>query len=212
MTTSIRPIVYVVDDDATTRQSVVFLLESLELDARSYASPQEFLADFQPGIPACLVLDVRMPGMSGLELQERLNQDLIELPVIFVSGHGDIPMVVRAMRQGAIDFLQKPYHDQDLLDRVQHAIELDRRRQVARREEVTVMARYNFLTPRERDVFTLIIDGLTNKAIGQRLRISPKTVETHRARVMEKMHAESLADLFLRHAVIGRVNQRRPPL
>lgn len=212
MYSAIRPIVYVVDDDATTRQSVVFLLESLELDARSYASASEFLADYQPGIPACLVLDVRMPGMSGLELQERLHQDLIELPVIFVSGHGDIPMVVRAMRQGAVDFLQKPYHDQDLLDRVQQAIELDRRRQIARREEVMVMARYNFLTPRERDVFTLIIDGLTNKAIGQRLNISPKTVETHRARVMEKMHAESLADLFQHHAVIDRVNQRRPPL
>lgn len=212
MSPALRPIVYVVDDDAVTRQSVVFLLATLDLDARAFAAPSEFMSAYQPGVPACLLLDVRMPEMSGLELQERLNQELIELPVVFVSGHGDIPMVVRAMRQGAVDFLQKPYHDQDLLDRVLQAIDLDRRRQIERREEIAVMARFQSLTPRERDILALVVEGLTNKAIGQRLAISPKTVETHRARVMDKLHARSMADLFHCHAVITRVNQRRPPL
>lgn len=204
-----KPVVYVVDDDTSVRQSIGFLLDILDFEVRLLGSAQEFLDSYQPGIPACLILDVRMPGMGGLELQDRLRERELDLPLIFISGHGDIPMAVRAIRKGAIDFLQKPFKDQDLLDCVQKAIALDRQRQRERREELTQMARYDFLTPREREVMRLILDGLTNRLIASSLEISPKTVETHRARVMEKMHASSLAELFQAHSIIERVGARQ---
>ena len=208
MNSRIRPIVYVVDDDRSVRESLGFLLEVLSYEVRLLESAGEFLERYQPGVPACLILDVRMPEMSGLELQDRLNERAIDLPIIFISGHGDIPMVVRTMQKGANDFLQKPFKDQDLLDRVQKAIEGDRSRQHQRREEMTITARYEFLTPRERDVMSLLMQGKTNKAIAAELDISPKTVESHRARVMEKMHADSLAELFQAIQILDRVKLR----
>ena len=206
---TVRPIVYVVDDDMTVRQSIAYLLGVIDVDVRLYARPEEFLGDIQPGIPGCLLLDVRMPGMSGLELQDRLHTLSLDIPIIFLSGHGDIPMVVRTLQKGAIDFLQKPFNDQQLLDRVQQAIEIDRVRRVERREEVTSLARYELLTPREQKTLHLIIQGLTNKEMASEMGISPKTIETHRARIMEKMGADSLPGLMKRWQIIERALQRQ---
>ena len=206
---TVRPIVYVVDDDMTVRQSIAYLLGVIDVDVRLYARPEEFLGDIQPGIPGCLLLDVRMPGMSGLELQDRLHALSLDIPIIFLSGHGDIPMVVRTLQKGAIDFLQKPFNDQQLLDRVQQAIEIDRVRRIERREEVTSLARYELLTPREQKTLHLIIQGLTNKEMATEMGISPKTIETHRARIMEKMGADSLPGLMKRWQIIERALQRQ---
>jgi RNA polymerase sigma factor (sigma-70 family) len=204
----IKPHIYVVDDDETVRQSIAFLLGILDVEIVQCAQATEFIDAYRPGIPGCLLLDVRMPGMSGLELQDRLDKQQIDLPIIFISGHGDIPMVVRTMRKGALDFLQKPFNDQELLDRVQQAIDQDKQRLGERREEVTLVARHQLLTPRERDVMELILQGMTNKVVAQKLSISQKTVESHRARVMEKMQADSLASLMLQWQVIERAQHR----
>jgi RNA polymerase sigma factor (sigma-70 family) len=204
----IRPIVYVVDDDHTVRASIAFLLGVIEVDVRPMTGAREFIAGYQPGIPGCLVLDVRMPGMSGLELQDRLLEYQIDIPVIFISGHGEIPMVVRTMRKGAVDFLQKPFNDQELLDRVQQSIEADRVRHLQRREEITAVARHELLTPREKDTMQLILKGMTNREMAETLGISPKTIETHRARVMEKMQANSLAGLVALWQIVDRASRR----
>jgi two-component system, LuxR family, response regulator FixJ len=206
---TVRPIVYVVDDDRTVCQSIDFLLGVIDVDVRLYARAEHFLDNYQPGIPGCLLLDVRMPGMSGLDLQETMRQKDIDLPVIFISGHGDIPMVVRTMQKGALDFLQKPFNDQRLLDLVQEGIAIDRTRRTERREEIIAGARFELLTPRERNTLELILQGMTNKEMATTLGISPKTIETHRARIMEKMQVDSLAGLMRAWQTIERVLARR---
>ena len=187
--------VFIVDDDDAVRSSLRLLLKSVGLPAIAYASATDFLSAWQPEQPGCLVLDVRMPGMSGLELQHELNRRGAIIPVIFITGHADIPMAVEAIQHGAFDFLQKPFRDQDLIDRVQRALTTDaqQRSELAKRE--VIRERFDSLTPREREVLTLVTRGKANKVMVGDLGVSQRTVEIHRARVMEKMGAASLAQL-----------------
>jgi two-component system, LuxR family, response regulator FixJ len=189
------PTIFVVDDDYGVRSSIRVLMKSIGLPAAPYGSAKEFLAAYQPSQPGCLILDIRMPGMSGLELQEELNSRGAVLPVIFITGHGDIPMAVDAMRQGAFDFLQKPFRDQDLIDRVQQALARDQETREALKEHEGIRARIAILTPREHDVLGLLTQGKANKSMAQDLGLSQRTVEIHRAHVMEKMGARSVAQL-----------------
>ena len=189
------PTVFVIDDDDAVRSSLKLLLKSVNMPVSVYASAQEFLPHYVPEQPGCLVVDVRMPGMSGLELQQQLNVRGAIIPVIFITGHGDIAMSVEAMQHGAFDFLTKPFRDQDLLDRVQLAINKDaaNRRELGKVEHVRHCLAS--LTPREREVLTLVTAGKPNKVMAADLGVSQRTVEIHRARVMEKMQAKSLAHL-----------------
>ena len=187
--------VMVVDDDSGVRNAMRILLKSVGLDSVLYASAQEFLAAYQPAQPGCLLLDIRMPGMSGLELQQQLNLRGAVIPVIFMTGHGDVPMAVEAMQQGAFDFLQKPFRDQDLLDRIQKAIAKDAQSRASLGEHERIRAHLQTLTAREREVLDLMTQGKQNKVIAQDLGVSPRTIEIHRARVMEKMNAQSVAEL-----------------
>ncbi|MEZ5499618.1 MAG: response regulator transcription factor [Steroidobacteraceae bacterium] len=196
-----RPTVFVVDDDQAVRHSLELLLRSVGMECTSFPSANDFLANYRPEVGGCLLLDVRMPGMSGLELQQQLNQRGITLPVIFITGHGDVPMAVEAMQHGAMDFLQKPFRDQDLLDRVQRALELDRKQRSELASLAEIRARYESLTPREMQVLRLVSTGRPNKVMAADLGVSQRTVEIHRARVMEKMCAGSLAQLV--RMVIG---------
>ena len=189
------PTVFVVDDDEGVRNSLRFLLKSVGLATQALASAGEFLDTYKPSQPGCLVLDVRMPGMSGLELQQQLNLRGAVIPVIFITGHGDIPMAVEAMQQGAFDFLQKPFRDQDLIDRIQRALERDARNRAALVEHARIRTRLDSLTPREREVLALMTRGKPNKIMAAELGVSQRTVEIHRARVMEKSGAASLAQL-----------------
>ena len=189
------PIVYIVDDDEAVRSSLRFLIHSVGLQAQAFVSAKDFLTTHDPRQPGCLLLDVRMPGMSGLDLQQELNRRGATIPVVFITGHGDVPMAVEAMQQGAFDFLQKPFRDQDLLDRVQRAMarDLESRGRLAARAEI--LARLATLTPRETEVMRLVTTGKANKVVGADLGVSQRTVEIHRAHVMEKMRAGSLAEL-----------------
>ena len=187
--------VFIVDDDNGVRSSIRVLMKSVGLAATSLSSAQEFLADYPHLQPGCLVLDIRMPGMSGLELQQALNAKGAVIPVIFITGHADIPMAVEAMRHGAFDFLQKPFRDQDLIDRVQEALIRDKETREALREHGRIRARLGSLTPREREVLELLTSGKANKMMAQDLGLSQRTVEIHRAHVMEKMGAKSVAQL-----------------
>jgi FixJ family two-component response regulator len=189
------PTVFVVDDDEGVRNSLRFLLKSVGLATQALASASEFLDTYKPNQRGCLVLDVRMPGMSGLELQQQLNLRGAVIPVIFITGHGDIPMAVEAMQQGAFDFLQKPFRDQDLIDRIQRALERDARNRAALDQHARIRERLDSLTPREREVLTLMTRGQPNKIMAAELGVSQRTVEIHRARVMEKSGAASLAQL-----------------
>jgi len=188
-------VVMVVDDDAGVRNAMRSLLKSVGLNSALFASAQEFLDSYQPSQLGCLVLDIRMPGMSGMELQQQLNLRGAVVPVIFMSGHGDIPMAVEAMQHGAFDFLQKPFRDQDLLDRIQRAIVKDAELRQSLGEHARIKTHLESLTPREREVLDLMTQGKQNKSIAQDLGVSPRTVEIHRARVMEKMNAQSVAEL-----------------
>jgi two-component system response regulator FixJ len=190
-----QALVFVVDDDEAVRSSTKLLLKSVGLPAVTYSSAQEFLDNYDPLQPGCVVLDVRMPLMSGLELQQLLNIRGAIIPVIFITGHGDIPMAVEAMQHGAFDFLQKPFRDQDLLDRVQRALEKDRVNRMQLREKTRIQERRESLTPREREILELMTRGKPNKVMAADLGVSQRTVEIHRARVMEKMGASSLAQL-----------------
>jgi FixJ family two-component response regulator len=190
-----NPKVMVVDDDSGVRNAMRILLKSVGLESVLYSSAQEFLAAYQPSLSGCLLLDIRMPGMSGLELQQQLNLRGAVIPVIFMTGHGDVPMAVEAMQHGAFDFLQKPFRDQDLLDRIQKAIAKDAQSRASLGEHERIRARLETLTAREREVLDLMIQGKQNKAIAQDLDVSPRTIEIHRARVMEKMEAQSVAEL-----------------
>ena len=197
------PAVFVVDDDDAVRDSLRFLFKSLGLAAICYASAPEFLAAYKPEHPGCLVLDVRMPGMSGLELQQELNLRGAMLPVIFITGHGDIPMAVEAMQHGAFDFLQKPFRDQDLLDRVQKAIGKDAENRKSHSDVTQIRRRFSELTPREREVLDMMMAGKSNKVMAADLGLSQRTVEIHRARVMEKTGAHSVAQLVRMAMDIG---------
>jgi len=187
--------VYVVDDDDGMRRALSLLLNTVGYKTTAFASPKEFLEKFKPDTAGCLVLDIRMPGMSGLELQQHLNRTGAMLPVIFITGHGDVPMAVQAMKEGAFEFVQKPFRDQDLLDRINHALAQDKvnRSTLARRADV--LHRFEALTPREKQVMALVVDGAANKVIAIDLDLSERTVEIHRAKVMEKMGARSVAHL-----------------
>ena len=189
-------IVYVVDDDASLRASLQDLLESVGLRVAACASAQEFLHSPRPEVPSCLVLDVRLPGLSGLELQQRLAPGDLALPIIFITGHGDVPMSVQAMKAGAVDFLSKPFRDQDLLDAVHQALARDRDARAQQAERAALRRRFEALTPRQRDVMARMVAGLLNKQIAGALGTSEATVKTHRKQVMAKMQAESLADLI----------------
>ena len=189
------PTIYVVDDDAGVRASLRFLLSSVGLSTVALASAREFLGSHDPGQPGCLVLDVRMPAMSGLELQQELNRRGAIIPVIFITGHGDVPMAVEAMQHGAFDFLQKPFRDQDLIDRIQRALSKDAHTRSALKAHDQIRLRLDSLTPREREVLELMVRGKPNKIMAADLGVSQRTVEIHRARVMEKSGANSLAHL-----------------
>jgi two-component system, LuxR family, response regulator FixJ len=197
------PLICVVDDDAAARTSLRLLLKSLGLAATAYDSAAAFLASYDPEQPGCLLLDIRMPGMSGLELQQEINRRNILAPIIFITGHGDVPMAVEAMQHGAFDFLQKPFRDQELLDRVQRAIAKDRSIREQLRGHEVLRQRLDSLTEREHDVLDLVAGGAPNKIIAHKLGISQRTVEIHRSRVMEKMGAESLAQLVHMTMAVG---------
>lgn len=187
--------VFVVDDDAGVRASIRLLLKSVGLAAVPMASAQEFLAAYDPGQPGCLVLDIRMPGMSGLELQQHLTLQGAIIPVLFMTGHGDVPMAVAAMQQGAFDFLQKPFRDQDLIDRIQKALARDQQNREMLRHQEQIRRRLDALTAREQQVLHLLTQGTQNKVMAAQLGISQRTVEIHRAHVMEKLGAHSVAQL-----------------
>ena len=187
--------VFVVDDDESMRRSLATLLRSVGLDARVFGSPQEFMEAKRPEVPGCLVLDVRLPGMSGLAFQEQLAKQGIALPIIFITGHGDVPMTVRAMKAGAVEFLTKPFDDQVLLDAIHGAIERDRERRRHAAQLGEVQSRYGTLTEREREIFKLVSAGRQNKQIAAELGLSVVTVKVHRGQVMRKMVAKSVADL-----------------
>jgi FixJ family two-component response regulator len=187
--------VFVVDDDAPMRESLKNLIRSVGLRVELFASAQEFLRRKPPDLPSCLVLDVRMPGLSGLDLQKRTGDAGIEIPIVFITGHGDIPMSVRAMKAGAVEFLTKPFRDQDLLDAIQQALERDGKARDQRAALEELRSRFASLTSREREVMKRVVAGLLNKQIGAELGTSETTVKIHRHQVMEKMGAGSLAEL-----------------
>jgi FixJ family two-component response regulator len=189
------PIVFVIDDDAMIRDGFKSLIKSVGLQVETFASAHEFMVAKRPDAPACLVLDVRMPGVSGLDLQRKLSDAHIYIPIIFITGHGDIPMTVRAMKEGAVEFLTKPVRGQDLLDAVQKAVSRDRSLRKDRAALAEIRTRFESLTPREKEVLKLVVAGLLNKQIADELGMSELTVKTHRAHVMEKTQAESLAHL-----------------
>ena len=190
-----EPIVFVIDDEAQIRDGFKSLIRSIGLRAETFASAREFMQAKRPDAPACLVLDVRMPGLSGLDLQRELSEAQIHIPIIFITGHGDIPMSVRAMKDGAMEFLTKPVRGQDLLDAVQKAIDRDREFRKQRADLEGIRKRFDSLTPRETEVLNLVVAGLLNKQIADRLGTSELTIKTHRAHVMEKTRADSLAHL-----------------
>ena len=193
--TSEQATVFVVDDDDAVRDSLMDLVDSVGLNAEEFASAQAFLDSYDEKRPGCLVLDIRMPGMSGLDLQDRLSDIGSVLPIIFITGHGDIPMAVRAMQRGAVDFIQKPFRDQELLDRINIALEKGNQSFAVQEQMEEFATRLSSLTQREREVMEMIVNGKANKVIAIDLGLSQRTVELHRARVMEKMKARTLADL-----------------
>lgn len=187
--------VFVIDDDPSVRRAIDRLIRSVGLHVELFASPQEFLARELPNVPSCIVLDIRLPGISGLNFQRQLAKSDVQIPIIFITAHGDIPIAVRAMKAGAVEFLTKPFRDQDLLDAIHLALERDR----SRRQQETYLAelreRYESLSPREREVISLVVTGMLNKQIAAQIGTAENTVKVHRSRAMEKMRASSLADL-----------------
>jgi RNA polymerase sigma factor (sigma-70 family) len=189
------PVVLVIDDDPSVRSSLKFLLSTVGLQVESFDSADAFLLKKLPDAPSCLVLDVRLPGLSGLDFQRVLAARNVHIPVVFLTGHGDIPMSVRAMKAGAVEFLTKPFRDQDLLDAVRVALERDRVRREREREVAVLQRRFNSLTSREQEVISMVVGGMPNKQIADQLGTAESTVKVQRSRAMEKMHAESLVDL-----------------
>ena len=200
---NVAPVVFVVDDDPSVRRAIQRLVESVGLQVELFASAQEFLRSERPDAPSCLVLDIRLPGISGLDFQRQLAEANIHIPIIFITAHGDIPMTVRAMKAGAVEFLTKPFRDQDLLDAIQIALERDRTRRAQEAEVAKLRERYESLTPREREVMPLVVSGLLNKQIAAEIGASEATVKVHRSQLMRKMGAESVADLVRMAAEMG---------
>ena len=201
-------LVFVIDDDASMREAISRLLHAIGLTVRTFGSAREFLQHRLPDIPSCLVLDVRLPGLSGLDLQREMVERGIHVPVIFVTGHGDIPMSVQAMKAGAVEFLTKPFRDQDLLDAVRSGIQRDRKGRKERAEVAKLREDLGQLTSREREVMSLVVAGFLNKQIALRLGASEKTIKIHRGRVMQKMRADSVADLVKMSQKLGiEINQ-----
>jgi RNA polymerase sigma factor (sigma-70 family) len=198
-----EPVVFVVDDDQAIRSSLKWLIESVGLRVETHPSADEFIRDYYPGRAGCLLLDVRMPGMSGLELQEHFARNDITLPIIIITGHGDVPMAVRAMKAGAIDFIEKPFNDELLLESIRNALAVDQRQRDIQSQRAEIAARLAQLTPREHEVMEMVTEGRSNKEIAVTLGVSAKTVEAHRARVMEKMQAGSLAELVRMVLAVG---------
>jgi FixJ family two-component response regulator len=190
-----EPTVFVIDDDGSIREALKDLLESVGLRVETFASAPEFLQSSHSDAPSCLVLDIRMPGLSGLDLQREMAEANIRTPIIFITGHGDIPMTVRAMKAGAVEFLTKPFRDQDLLDAIQQALDHDRAARQEQAETAELRSRFDSLTPRESEVFALVVTGLLNKQIALQLGTSEITIKQHRHQVMRKMNADSFAEL-----------------
>jgi FixJ family two-component response regulator len=199
-----EPLVYLVDDDDAVRDSLGLLFRSVGLECAVFASALEFLDAYDANRRSCLVADIRMPGLSGLELQQRLNEQRADIPIIFVTGHGDVPMAVGAMKSGAIDFIQKPFRDQDLLDRIHKALAQDREQRESRAEQREIRNRLALLTPRETEVMQRVVRGQANKVIAMDLGVSQRTVELHRARVMHKLQMRSLAELV---SAVGKLGE-----
>lgn len=192
---SASPFVFVVDDDPEVRAAIELLMRSVRLNTRSFESAAEFLAEWKPNEPGCLVLDVRMPGMSGLELQSLLNERGAAIPIVFLSGHGDIPMALRAVRAGAVDFLEKPFKDQALIDAIHAALAQDSKQRSQKAGRESLKSLIDSLSPREAQVGHLIADGLSSPEIAKKLRLSPRTVEMHRARLMKRLGVSGIADV-----------------
>ncbi len=190
-----KSIVFVVDDDTSVRRAIKRLIESVGLQVESFGSAHEFRASKLPNVPSCLVLDVRLPGISGLDFQCQLAEANVQIPIVFISAHGDVPMTVRAMKAGAVEFLTKPFRDQDLLDAIQSALEKDRARRQEEEHIAMLRERFESLSPREREVVGMVVSGMLNKQIAAQIGTAENTVKVHRSRAMEKMQAKSLADL-----------------
>jgi len=198
-----KPTVFIVDDDDGMRRALALLVSTLGYEAAAFGSPREFLGQLRNDVAGCLVLDIRMPEMSGLEVQRELSSRGCMLPIIFITGHGDVPMAVQAMKAGAFEFIQKPFRDQDLLDRINDALRLDAENHADLARRADVMQRLATLTPRERQVMEMVVAGNANKVIAIDLTLSERTVEIHRAKVMEKMGARSVAHLVKMHLMLG---------
>ena len=198
-----QPTVFVVDDDTSTREALARLFYSVQLRAEVFGSAQEFLQRERSDTPGCLVLDVRLPGLSGLDFQAELMKANVRIPIVFITGHGDVPMTVRAMKAGAVDFLTKPFRDQDLLDAVASAIQRDRKRRERENEVADLRAHYASLTPREREIMALVASGLMSKQIAAQINLSEITVKVHRSHIMKKMEARSVADLVRMAEALG---------
>jgi RNA polymerase sigma factor (sigma-70 family) len=199
------PVVFVVDDDPSVRSSLKFLMSSVGLQVESFDSADALLQRKLPDAPSCLVLDVRLRGLSGLDFQRELAERNCHMPIIFITGHGDIPMSVRAMKAGAVEFLTKPFRDQDLLDAIRIALDKDRERREREKEVSDLRDRFNSLTPREQKVISLVVSGMLNKQIADQLGTAENTVKVQRSRAMEKMHAQSVAEL------VKMIERLKPP-
>lgn len=197
--------VFLVDDDPSVRDAIGLFLESIGLVVKTYSSAQAFLDNYRPEWPGCMVLDISMPGISGLELQELLLERCIDIPIIFLTGHGDVPQSAKAFKAGAIDFIEKPFNDEQLLDRIREAIQIDVQNRDKKARHGEILVRFAQLTPREQQVMKYVVVGNSNKEIARELEISHRTIDIHRARIMEKMNAKSLADLVLMAAPCGLV-------
>lgn len=204
-----QPMVFVIEDDPSMRAALTSLFQSVDLRVEAFGSASEFLQSDLPDVVSCLVLDIRLPGLSGLDFQNELTQAKIRIPIIFVTGHGDIPMTVRAMKAGAVDFLSKPFRDQDMLDAVATAIERDRKTRRETKILAEIQGRFETLTPREREVMILVAAGFMNKQIAAEIGLAEITVKIHRGRIMKKMGARSLAELVRMSEALGIQSTKR---